>query len=369
MLILYGLLLVFFYSGNGIHVVIRPIRILITLIGCLSIVYLMFNLRHKSSVENYIFYAITLHSIIMIIQFLYPDFKMFIYQYTVDIQKIQGARMFYSVAGLTTGGGAQLSLYQSLGVLITPLVLMQASSFKYKLVIYTCSLACLISVLISGRSGLIAILVFFPIIYLFSKNKDRSSYNLIAIKIIKFLFLFLIIFSTILFALNSNFSFLSHEVFHGAWGVLIRTEELLTGQSGTLMHLFEKHLIPIPDVKTFLFGNPELLNSDFKSSERILNSDIGYIRILFSYGVLGSILHYLFYIIIIYFSYNIFKYQKGLKDLALFSLIFSIIILIFNAKEVVVFTRIGLSISAIVLFYLLHAIHLNKKNSHLSDSY
>ena len=58
MLISYGLLLVLFNSGNGLHVALRPMRILITLIGCLSIVYLMFNSRNKTPVEAYIFYNI-----------------------------------------------------------------------------------------------------------------------------------------------------------------------------------------------------------------------------------------------------------------------------------------------------------------------
>ena len=364
MLISYGLLLVLFNSGNGLHVALRPMRILITLIGCLSIVYLMFNSRNKTPVEAYIFYAIALHSLIMIVQFLYPDFKMFIYQYTVNIERIQGARMFYSVAGLTNGGGAQLSLYQSVGVLLSPLVLKGVASLKGKVFVYVCTLTCLISVLISGRSGLLAILVFFPIIYLFSKNKVTLSYGLLMKKIS----MYFIMLTTLFLVVNINYSFLSanEEVYQGVMDISKRTGSFLSGENSTISYLLEHHLASIPDAKTFLFGNPEILDSDFKGPTRMLNSDIGYIRILFSYGIIGSILHYLFYLLIIYFSYNAYKYQKELKSLALFSIIFSIIILIFNAKEVFVFTRMGFSITAIMLFYVLHVTHINKKNSYIS---
>jgi hypothetical protein len=99
-----------------------------------------------------------------------------------------------------------------------------------------------------------------------------------------------------------------------------------------------------------MFGNPRLIELDQGDSNRIIDSDVGYVRLLFGYGILGSLLHYVFYLIIVIQSYRLIGFDRRL---AVFCLLFGLAMLVFNGKEVFVFARIGLSITLLTFFCLL----------------
>ena len=130
-----------------------------------------------------------------------------------------------------------------------------------------------------------------------------------------------------------------------------RSEDIYATEGGTYSEL-KNHILLPNDAATFIFGDQRNVGLDQSSSDRVLNSDSGYIRILFGYGIFGSIIHYAFYIYIIYIGYKL-KQKKSLAGICYLLITTSMIILLFNTKEIFVLTRIGLSQLLFIYFYLL----------------
>ena len=352
-IICYGFATGFVISLNAVsHVALRPIRALLTLIGCYSVLILIARIKKQNlitlPIDKYIFFSIAAHSLIMIAEFISPPFRDAIYTYTVSLERVVGARLYYSMAGLSNGGGAQISVYQSIGVLLLPLLLAKTTTLKSKVFISLCGVASFISVLISGRSGVVGIFIFYPVV-LFLIDKDelflkKALSNAIFGGFVLAFALFVLIW-------DSN-AFFKYESSEGFEAVKIRSIELARGEDTTVELLLDDHILFPDDIETFFWGNPRLFESDQNDSYRILNSDIGYVRVLFGYGLFGSFLHYLFYGGVIKLSFSVYKKQSPFRNFAAFSIVVAIVILFFNCKEVFVFTRVGFSIVGLSIFAL-----------------
>jgi hypothetical protein len=114
--------------------------------------------------------------------------------------------------------------------------------------------------------------------------------------------------------------------------------------------------ILFPDLQTFLFGSNEaLLNYDLN---RNLDSDIGYVRNIFSFGFFGFLLYLFPFLMLILFALKKSKQYLEYK----FLLILLIIMLIFHAKESYLYVRMFWSIICLVLGFILSE-QSNKKSS------
>ena len=105
----------------------------------------------------------------------------------------------------------------------------------------------------------------------------------------------------------------------------------------------QSHIL-LPNSKfTLFFGSTEVLvNTQF---DRSLDSDIGYIRNLWGFGIFFTILYWL---PIFYFFIIVIKLKK--KSLLESSfIVISLIIILFHAKEITFYTRMLLSIYSLLL--------------------
>ena len=108
-----------------------------------------------------------------------------------------------------------------------------------------------------------------------------------------------------------------------------------------------KSYILFPDIQTFLFGSNEaLLNYDV---DRTLDSDIGYIRNLFSFGFFGFILNILPFILLLIYAFK--KMKFSISHNLLFILL--VIMAFFHSKESFLYVRMFWSIISLILGYIL----------------
>lgn len=356
----YGLWGSLFFSSEpgSLQVILRPLRALIMFWGIYAFV-LTYAERFEGSFGAFLIYdvflAISFHSLIMIAEFLFPDLRSAIYPYTFADQADPYNQMF-RMAGLTNGGGAQLSIFQSFGLLLWPLVLANHPRFHERVINTSLAVCIFVSLVLSARSGIVLAIVMLPIVVYFS-NRMRSLFGIVSLSVKTLIFfalvgtaIYLLIPSGMLdkvdwayaeTATNRSLDFLLSDI-------RLSDREDIQSMEG---------MLTVPDnIKTLLVGDPFLFDASYLMGDRIVQSDIGYVIFLYGYGVLGSLLQYAFYLLILWYAV---KYRRFDKQLSLISIIWAIAILGFHAKEVLVFSRIGFSLT---LFFLI-ALAIKKKRS------
>jgi hypothetical protein len=128
----------------------------------------------------------------------------------------------------------------------------------------------------------------------------------------------------------------------------------------TIREELEGYIIVPDDATTLLFGNPPLFEAAYWMENRLVNSDLGYIIFLYGYGIVGSLLQYGFYGLILLYA---IRYGRYSKPLASISILLVFVILLFHAKEVFVFTRIGLSMTTLFIAALLCTKRLERERA------
>lgn len=350
LLIVYSILIniAYFFGGEADpHTILRPVRAAVTALGCIAIFeYLHRKLGFVSNdrVIELILLAISMHGVLMIFQLFFPAFRDFIYSYTANDRAVMGGRYYYSMAGLSNGGGAQLSVYQSVGVIIAPLYYFIYPTKMRLLLSCLAFFVCLFSVFITGRTGILLAFVFTPIVLLINLGKNPTWKFLSALTLILFF----------IFSASAIFKTSQESDRIEFYKIFERLSSLDDGYESTSDVLSSQWILPKDGVTLFL-GEPKLIGSDQSDEYRLVKSDIGYIRILHGYGVVGSFFHYLFYFYIIYIGLKKLKSAKISSGIGIgvgINVVFAFIILFSQAKEVFVLTRMGFTFTCLFAFVL-----------------
>ena len=341
-----------FYFG----LLLKPVRILGVFIGAYCLVVLVQKKDIRLSLLHWVFYAISIHALIMVLQLLSVDFKDFIYGYlnsgfyrsTFDYQ--------FRMGGLSGGsGGAVLSVVQSIGFILMPFVLSTKQTRMNKMFIYACGSLCFISVVICGRSGLLSILIFYPLaVVMLSKNTFKTFLKLLLLGLL----FFLLIFGLLLFievftpggaedngATDSLAMSLTRTL--DSISLMVSSGVVKDGTFSTLLG----HIVLPSSTLTLLLGDPATMFVDQLS--RDVDSDIGYIRNLWGMGVVGSLVYWS-PLILMQLKLLLSKNHTNVKSAAL---IVGFIMIFFHAKELFYYVRMLFPIYCILFFQS----HLTRK--------
>jgi hypothetical protein len=364
----YMLISISFYPrvsiSDYIQVGLRPIRIYITVLGGWILAYLYYIRGHTFRlVITHMYFAIGLHSIIMIAQFQYPAFKDFVYSYTTNIA-VSGIDNYYyeyhyRMGGLAGGfGSATLSVSQSVGLLLAPFVLRENTG-NHKLVIYLFAVLIAASVLLSGRSGVLSSLLFFPLSMYIIGNRNfvgASIRVIFSILVLGAGIILLINFISVLPAQSELYASISRSI-----DTFISFQDTGNFSDNTVNTLFTHILFP-SDMVVLLLGDGEhLVNTQF---ERTLQSDIGYIRNIWSFGFIVSVLLWGPTLYFLYVAIKKFYNHTSAKVL----FIVTLVILFFHAKEAFLYSRILLSYFSLLLGCLYFEIYHTNYQKRLSHS-
>lgn len=342
--------------GDFIQILFRPVRILITLLGGFALVGYIYR-KGEGFVNEIIaltFFSVVAHAIIMVVQMHNPDFKDLIYEYTTVGEFRSSFDYNFRMGGLSgASGGAILSVVQSLGVIIGSYLIKQGNSKLYKVLILLLQIIIVYSVLICGRSGIWNLIVFLPIYLILSQTRVHFS------SILKYVFI-LCSMGYLVFEGVSYYIKTAPEADPLAYAFERTMDTFLkAGEEGSFedetANILVKHILWPDDLQIWLVGNTEhLINSQFS---RTLNSDIGYIRNLWSYGLIGAIL---FVFPALFFVRKAFENIKTTKSARLFVII-SLSMIFFQAKENFLYTRMLFSLYSVFLALLYYEMFYSNK--------
>lgn len=349
-----------------VKMVLKPVRILITVVGGVVLASLFIRLGYSyATVYLFLYLTITFHAAIMICQLFFPDFKDFVYSYTTNIASagIEGYSYGYNfrMGGLAGGfGSSTLSVTQAFGIVLLPF-LAKNQSLLFRIFLYSSATLIFASVILSGRSGLLCILLFYPIAVGLAGKGDGLGSSIKVVFSISAIFMVVagvVVWIGMSAGLETTErarsyeagSIISSDIFwalHRTFQTLLEAEA--SGQfSDNSINTLMTHLV-LPDrMEVLALGDAEhLVNSHFG---RALDSDIGYIRNIWSMGIFLAFAYWLPYF---YFAIKAFK-RIRLAESAKVLLLILVITLFFHAKEDILYSRILLSYLAVILglFYL-----------------
>lgn len=350
------------FAAESLRGVLRPIKAILNLLGCYSVVQLYYRWKGKSNnieqISKHVYMAIVLHAIIMLCQFLNPEFRQFIYSFTGADRQLEFYQNF-RMAGLAGAGGAQISAFQGLGFFIGSYLAFY--SIVSRKLIFLGQILILTSCFLSGRTGLFIVMLFGPLFVFFIYFVHRFREFTRVVWTTVFAIVLATSFISYLYMENFFGNKFVEVAFKRTFDTIINYDSNAGIQDDTFSALEEMWVFP-NDMQTLIFGQSRLFTdggSHAGTGPRILQSDIGYVRFLWSYGLIGSILNYLFYVYLLMLVMRNKVCGAGAKLLSVF-LIF--LILVLHSKEVFIFTRHGFSIICLLAFAItLKPIGITKK--------
>lgn len=301
----------------------RPIKFIVITQG----VYFFLRETKNYSVDKLIrdlIITASVHALIMQLQLFIPEFKMWVYNYTTTGEFRGTYDLDFRMGGVSgSTGGAVLSVVQAVSCFLTLKV--TKYSLGQRVIYVLLALLLFSSILLSGRSGLLA-LVIMTVLNGFVVADKRYFLKLglgLAISVPLILNLFSLIEegSDLFYSFRRSIDFLLSK------GAL--------DQSGVMSF---SEMLDFPVFPNYLIGDyNSIIHNQFG---RDYESDVGYLRNINSYG-LGVIFYFG---ISIMFLINSFKYE--LKIAA----IICVVMMIFHFKELFLFTRMLYPIMLLLFF-------------------
>jgi hypothetical protein len=293
-----------------------------------------------------IYFAIGAHALLMVVQFFVPDLRDAMYRFTFADQALEVNQRF-RMAGLTNGGGAQLSIFQSAGLVFWPVVVDREKRVLGKVLVNVIAMLIFASLVLSGRSGILLAVGLLPVvIYLAFETRHAvlfSLRNLVGLAVIA---------AVTIGAFSIVLSVQDIESLQSADTALTRSLDLFSVEDGRGMlgrddsnQFFSEHFFLPSDWSTLVFGDPYLFEQAYAMHDRIVDSDSGYITFVFGYGVIGSLPQYAFYLLLIWFA---IRHRHLNRQLAVLSALWAVAIICFHVKEILMFSRIGFSITVLL---------------------
>jgi hypothetical protein len=296
---------------------------------------------------SHLFLVIGIHSLIMLAMFLSDPFRDFIYGISAVSEKTEHIGNF-RIAGFSGGGGALLSIFQAQGLILS--IILFQEKYLSKTLIILIDILILVSIFLSGRTGLFIIMMLAPIIMsiLFSLRGILNfllSPNLLITILVIFLATGVIIISISENKLNL---FIESNVTR-----MFSTFSSQTDRN-TFAILFSSIYVPEMSLINWIFGT----STTGRIPGFYYATDIGYLRLLYSSGIIGSILLYSIPLFMLIYSFIKRNYNSYFK----ISFIFSLIFFITHFKEFLLFAR-HIYIYNLLLFFAA-SIELHKYYGH-----
>lgn len=293
-----------------------------------------------------------LHSVLIYALFLSDTIRDLLY----SILHVEGnAKVFvernFRLHGVRTGGGADLSVIHGLFSLIT---IFFVYFYRKILSIRTMSILLFSSIIVFfsntfiARTGFVVSIVGFSFLLIYAFILPRINLKIIKSICLSFFFLFILSITLFTQIPDDTWDHFMSAVAPRAFELIIN---IYSGQGATTtstetlstMNFWPQAML----LGEGLFGRNQELG--------YVASDIGYVRFVFGFGLLGSVILYLFYVLVM--IYSVMRYK--LMPLLSFTLVvFSSIILFVNVKELHSFATIG---SSHMYFLLLSALILAKR--------
>ena len=307
------------FSLQSINNLVPYITYLILFLSLVYLIKFLIKKLGKDKLFSFILCIYLIHAILIVASFLLPGLKIYLnilfpFEGNIDITAVR-------VRGILSAEGATVALFLTFGFFIIFWKLLKHRAVSLNL--YSYMFILFLGVLFSGRTGLLIISIYLIMIFVFltPKLKPRKTivkfYSLMPFIAGFFILLFIYIYNKI-----KTFTPLNT-----AWGadalqsILKWVMKEKSSESSTINILLSKHLIINNNFWGLLFGDPNFLT--FGNS-----TDIGYLRKINDFGLIGAFLYY-FSIFILFFK--TFHISKGFERYLVF--ILTIVMFLSEFKE------------------------------------
>lgn len=340
-----------------LQVILRPLKGLIIFLG---VYYAIIRLL-KPSIETMgprkayeslltaVYATVLVHGFIIIFQFVFPAFRDLTYAVLINSNVLEFNKQF-RMPGLAGAGGAQVSAVQGLGFFIgVHLAMIKKKSLPFIIG----NLILVMSFVLTGRTGfvLVGISFLYWIVNTVFKKRSISS----TIKVRGLLARILMVAILLLFISKGVSFFFSDSYDDPMLKVAIdRTFETYlnfteTGDFSdtTLSSLSEMYEFP-EKISTLIFGDVVL----YDNTAAGYNSDIGFVRILWGYGLIGLAGHIIFYLLMGHLILSSRTRQIMGAENITFGLWVLGSVFVLNYKEPFFFSRMSYQITLFVIIGL-----------------
>jgi hypothetical protein len=321
--------------GGGVELSasLRMSRAAIIFVGAYSLV-VMYEREYGEITYYYvardIFFCLVTHGFLMLLMYNVEWVKNLVFSMTsarTYLNDTVSIKRNLRNSGLTYGL-AQTSMLQGYGILLSVYIgNFWSENLTLKIVYYICAIILIVSIPIAGRSGALVTLFITPILYVYSRGKTTVSklYHLSKIILISIA----ITFSA--YYLVYNYSAISDYHYY-----IERMDELVKLAKGgipvTVKRIMSMYFLP-EDATILAFGSSKFGRGPLG----YIDSDVGYVRMIFAYGVFGTLLHVITYLLGIYVAYMVTKTRYRVVGAVTIALFISGLIL--HLKGSSLFTR------------------------------
>jgi hypothetical protein len=277
-----------------------------------------FNLGRAGNLYSFLFFAVTLQAIFVLLMFFNIEFRFLILDIVEIDTNINPYENFQRSFGFTSLTGSAFSIVQAGGFLsgIYYFIINKFNSILIKLLIWLGLIAILLSAVLIGRMGLFISLFFLLYCIIFISNTTQK----IIFLLLSFYF-FKIDFESSFIHLTENV-----EGFKSEWFITWIEEAFNFRKNSTLEELNTMYVPPIT-VET-IFGTGRVKSeSGFGNASM---NDSGYIQTYYSLGLIMSAVFYL-----TYFCLSFFRWLNSKRNPLI--LIFLIIVFLIEYKEPFIF--------------------------------
>jgi hypothetical protein len=348
---------------------LRSGRALLNFLAGISLVFLYARILGSTfprALVSNVYWAISLHGLIMVFQFVFPGFREVVYSFTEP--SIHPANLDYRMAGLTTGAGAGTSFMQAIAIIILPVMWTYAKGTRSRIFVIVAFVVNLLAIIVSGRTGLYFSIAFLPVMVFlvrtglyhrfiwrnnYSMNREpllprtggsvshRSRGRWLQNIVVLFIVAILIYVSIPLVPGTAHEVFIDRSLSRtlGPFITFWQEGEL---RDRTARVLVDNHYFLPLDTIVLLFGN----SNSGRGELDYIPSDVGYVRLWFALGLVGTVLMIGFYVMLIRDAWRLRKIQA---DLTLLSVVLSLMVLIAHAKEIFIMARHSFSVSTLFL--------------------
>jgi hypothetical protein len=342
------------------YYLLRAVRVLVNFFGAVSLVGLydrQFGHAAPTKLLVHTFAAISTSAVIIIAEFTFPSFRAAVYAVTQP--SIDSDNLLYRMAGLTAGAGASGSFLQFVGILLGPSVWVYYRSAWWKATILACMVLNFVACMLTGRTGIYFSLLFVPVSLVWTaiKSRRREHPMISDVKsnlrrnILHSLVAMVLIATTLIVIWNPIVDYLQSD---GLAPAVIRAysrsaESFLSYKDTGTLHeqtveaLLTTHMKSPHDPLTFLFG-------DAQWTRETVRSDIGYVKMWFGLGLVGTLLIVGFYCMLIESAW---RHRAAAPVLSRTSIMLSASLLLAHGKEPFLLTRFYFSVSLILALAIL----------------
>ena len=295
--------------------------------------YVKYQDQMGRKLMEHLYWIISIHAVILLAMVAFNPIRSFVF----NVLQTTSERMLssYRVAGLA-GSFDVASCIQGFGVIIFPLVMLNFKGMKS--IIGSISLVLIIcSVLLSGRTGMLMLLLLSPVTFLVSGKKMMGTMVKLGFASI----VFMVLISVVVPQLN-----IGHKIAPSIERLQVMfmssDEGGGTELSSSRKLIYEWTEMWPEDTGLFLFGN----STDCRVDWFYVRVDPGYLRDIYGVGLTGLLIIIMFYMICIRQGIRCLRFNR---DLGLVSILFAVQTLIIHAKVHYLLARNSFTISCILL--------------------